>query len=200
VLSNSGKRAAVNAARMAALGLPPSLYDVLVTSGEAAWHALRARAAPPYDRLGARCLFWSHGMPLLQAAARRGLPMVCANPDLVAVGGGRTFAGPGVLAQAYAEQGGTVHYVGKPHRAIYAHCLRLLDGLAAPEIVAVGDSLSHDIAGGAAAGLDTALISGGIHADRIPVGADPRAIVAAIAALAAEHGAAPRWAMPAFRW
>lgn len=46
ILSNSGKRAAPNAARLAALGFPPALYDWLVTSGEAAHAWLAAHAAP----------------------------------------------------------------------------------------------------------------------------------------------------------
>jgi HAD superfamily hydrolase (TIGR01459 family) len=46
ILSNSGKRAAPNAARLGALGFPPALYDWLVTSGEAAHAWLGAHAAP----------------------------------------------------------------------------------------------------------------------------------------------------------
>lgn len=37
VLSNSGKRADVNAARMAAMGLPAERFDCVMTSGEALW-------------------------------------------------------------------------------------------------------------------------------------------------------------------
>lgn len=37
VLSNSGKRAAPNAARIAAMGFPESLFEVVMTSGEALW-------------------------------------------------------------------------------------------------------------------------------------------------------------------
>src|SRR3954471_7675215 len=40
VLSNSGKRAAENATRLARFGLPVDAYDGLVTSGEATWRAL----------------------------------------------------------------------------------------------------------------------------------------------------------------
>jgi len=55
VLSNSGKRAAENLKRIADHGLPADAYDGVVTSGEVAWHGLRRRAEPPFDRLGKRC-------------------------------------------------------------------------------------------------------------------------------------------------
>jgi HAD superfamily hydrolase (TIGR01459 family) len=46
ILSNSGKRAAPNGDRLATLGFPPTLYDHLVTSGEAAHDWLAANAGP----------------------------------------------------------------------------------------------------------------------------------------------------------
>lgn len=42
LLSNSGKRSAPNATRLQRLGFPEELYDLLVTSGEVAWHQLSA--------------------------------------------------------------------------------------------------------------------------------------------------------------
>ena len=38
VLSNSGKRSASNAARISSMGFADSLFDVIMTSGEALWH------------------------------------------------------------------------------------------------------------------------------------------------------------------
>jgi hypothetical protein len=40
-------------------------------------------------------------------------------------------------------------------------------GSVASQVLAVGDSLEHDVAGAAAAGLDCAFIAGGIHADEV---------------------------------
>lgn len=34
---------------------------------------------------------------------------------------------PGLIGRAYAEMGGTVHYVGKPHPAVYQACFQALD-------------------------------------------------------------------------
>ena len=52
LLSNSGKRASVNRRRLAALGIGADLYDALVTSGEATWHALAARSDLAFAGLG----------------------------------------------------------------------------------------------------------------------------------------------------
>jgi len=61
IISNSGKRAAVNADRLARLGFPPESYDDLVTSGEVAWQALAERTDPIYSRFGNRCLLITTG-------------------------------------------------------------------------------------------------------------------------------------------
>lgn len=47
VLSNSGKRASSNQERLAKLGLSPEAYDGILSSGEAAWSGLHARAQNP---------------------------------------------------------------------------------------------------------------------------------------------------------
>lgn len=53
ILSNSGKRAATNRARLARIGFDPAGYDAFVTSGETAWHLIHdGRVRPP----GRRCL------------------------------------------------------------------------------------------------------------------------------------------------
>lgn len=33
---------------------------------------------------------------------------------------------PGLIGKAYAEMGGTVHYVGKPHPLVYEACFKAL--------------------------------------------------------------------------
>src|SRR5262249_42629522 len=54
-LSNSGKRADANERRFAALGLPRETYDGVLSSGEVAWHGLRARDREPFKNLGQAC-------------------------------------------------------------------------------------------------------------------------------------------------
>src|SRR3546814_10721499 len=64
--------------------------------------------------------------PVLEACAERGLPMVCANPDLVVVVGGTRAICAGALAATYERLGGAVAYHGKPYPPVYDRCLRLL--------------------------------------------------------------------------
>jgi HAD superfamily hydrolase (TIGR01459 family) len=103
--------------------------------------------------------------PLLRRALARDLPMVCANPDLVVMRGSTLHLCAGALARWYEEAGGRVRWHGKPFPSVYDTCLALLGIADRSRILAVGDSLRTDIAGAAAAGLDSVLIAGGIHAE-----------------------------------
>jgi HAD superfamily hydrolase (TIGR01459 family) len=105
--------------------------------------------------------------PLLQSALGRGLPMVCANPDLVVMRGNTLHLCAGALAKWYEEAGGRVRWHGKPFRSVYDACLSLLGIEERSRILAVGDSLRTDIAGAARAGIDSLLIAGGIHAEEL---------------------------------
>ena len=103
--------------------------------------------------------------PILREALARGLPMVCANPDLVVQRGSTLHLCAGALAKWYEEAGGRVRWHGKPFRSVYDSCLVLLGIGERSRILAIGDSLRTDIAGAAGAGIDSLLIAGGIHAD-----------------------------------
>ncbi len=103
--------------------------------------------------------------PLLRRAIGRGLPMVCANPDLVVMRGSTLHLCAGALAKWYEEAGGHVRWHGKPFRSVYDSCLQLLGIADRSRVLAVGDSLRTDIAGAAGAGIDCLLIAGGIHAE-----------------------------------
>jgi len=103
--------------------------------------------------------------PLLRRALASGLPMVCANPDLVVMHGNRLALCAGALAQWYEESGGHVRWHGKPFPSVYDSCLDLLGIDDRSRILAVGDSLRTDIAGASGAGIDSVLIIGGVHAD-----------------------------------
>ncbi len=137
----------------------------------------------------------------LERAAARGLPMICANPDVVAVqpGGGFGIA-PGAVARHYQDLGGRVVHVGKPHRPVFELCLEMLAPLAPGEVLVVGNSVAHDIAGGAGMGLATALIMAGIHAPLFDLERGLSANAAALDRLQAEYGARPDWVLPRFRW
>ncbi|MEI5663965.1 TIGR01459 family HAD-type hydrolase [Bosea sp. CCNWLW174] len=134
-------------------------------------------------------------MSLLEAASARRLPMVCANPDLhrASPDGGLQEA-PGLVARAYEQLGGIVRYHGKPEPRIYRTCLAKL-GLDRGRVVAIGDSLEHDIAGAQGAGIDSVFIGGGIHRGEI-VWDGAAMNPASCLALFARAGRSPTYALP----
>lgn len=81
-----------------------------------------------------------------------------------------------------------MRWLGKPYPEIYAFARRLLGP---GRLLAVGDSLEHDIAGAAAAGLETALVRTGVNA---------RCNDEELARLFEQEGCRPNWLLPAFRW
>ena len=118
--------------------------------------------------------------PVLRAATARGLGMVCANPDLIVMHGGKPALCAGALAEHYEAIGGTVRWHGKPHPSVYESCLPLLGIDDKERLVVVGDSLRTDIAGAAAAGIDSLFVTGGVHAGEFAeAGAIERALDAA---------------------
>lgn len=136
---------------------------------------------------------------LIAVAARRGVPMVCSNPDRVAPTGDGLTQAPGSMAERYRAIGGRVVYVGKPHRPIYDTCLDLLDELRPEEICAIGDSFEHDIVGAKSAGLAAAFVMRGIHALAFPTGASRAADIRALDDLTEAHGVVADFAMPGLR-
>jgi len=137
---------------------------------------------------------------LLSAANDRHLPMVCANPDLEVLRGGAREICAGAIAERYARAGGAVHFHGKPHKPIYDASLALLGLDAGAPILAIGDSFGTDIAGANAAGLDSLMITGGIHAHKLGVAPGELPEPGRLAALATQYGARPSAAAAAFRW
>ncbi len=106
--------------------------------------------------------------PLLDGLVRRGLPMICANPDLVVERGNLVIPCAGALAAVYERLGGAVLYAGKPYLPIYAMAFETIDRLAGrpvpkAEILAIGDGVRTDIAGAAAAGLASVFVASGVH-------------------------------------
>lgn len=136
----------------------------------------------------------------LRAGVARGLPMICANPDISRFHGGRLVDATGVLARRYEALGGEVFYHGKPWPAIYASCLAALPACAPGRVVAVGDSIEHDVLGAERAGLPCAFVEGGIHAEELGIAPGGRADAAAWAAFERRAAARPRFRVPAFAW
>jgi HAD superfamily hydrolase (TIGR01459 family) len=106
---------------------------------------------------------------LLERAAARRLPMICANPDIVVRWGGRLIYCAGALAQVYEQLGGEVVYGGKPHPRIYKLALKAIEDARGPvertRTLAIGDGLRTDIAGANGQGIDAVFVAGsaGVH-------------------------------------
>lgn len=130
-------------------------------------------------------------IPALEDCLRAGLPMICANPDLIIVRDGRQILCAGILAEEYARMGGEFRWRGKPSPEVYGPALAML-GVETSRVLAVGDALRTDIAGAQGVGLDSAWVLDGIH-DLVgkPVEAEREA---------AAMGLAPVATLPNFRW
>jgi HAD superfamily hydrolase (TIGR01459 family) len=237
ILSNSGKRAAANIVRLAAMGFGSASYTEFLTSGEVARNKLIERADPFYRRLGERCLLLSNdgdrsivegvdvelvdsveaadfillagidgSKPLatyeamLECGIDRGLLLLCANPDLLRISGQDLAHSSGALAHRYELLGGHIHYVGKPYPEVYTECRNLFARRDATRVLAIGDSLQHDIVGGAEAGFDTMLVMTGIHRPDFAAAEDDAAIRQRLLALTSERGELPDWVLVSLRW
>jgi len=134
----------------------------------------------------------------LAPLAARGLPLVCANPDLVVERGHRLIPCAGAIAALYEELGGRTMIAGKPHRPIYEKSIfeaRAVRGdFDMARVIAVGDGMPTDVRGAEAFGLDVLYISGGIHArEYVEKGVTDEA---RLDAFLTREGARPKWWMP----
>ena len=135
---------------------------------------------------------------MLEPLARRGIPMICANPDLTVERGSRIVYCAGSLAAEYERLGGRVTYAGKPHLPIYEMAFERLgalrgDPVPRQRILAIGDGLRTDIRGAANAGIDSVFIASAIHV----TGELDRG---AIAELFSGSDLSPIAALPALAW
>lgn len=107
------------------------------------------------------------------AIRKKGLPMVCPNPDRFAHEGNppRAVVRQGSIAALYEEMGGFVFYTGKPSRRMYEAAMDKfsLYGLSQPhEILMVGDTPETDSRGARNFGMPAALVTQtGILAERV---------------------------------
>jgi HAD superfamily hydrolase (TIGR01459 family) len=105
-------------------------------------------------------------IPLLSEAIKNNLPFVCANPDFDTVesNSGKLIFCMGTIAALYENMGGQTIILGKPSKEIYFESTKIIQKINKSKILAIGDSLSHDIKGAIDFGIDSLLItSTGIH-------------------------------------
>ncbi len=108
----------------------------------------------------------------LEIMLKRGLFMVCGNPDVVVERGDRLVYCAGSIADLYAAMGGEVLYAGKPYRPIYDMALVKAETSsgktpALKRVLAIGDSMRTDLKGAHAFGVDFLFVTSGIHAEEL---------------------------------
>ncbi len=140
---------------------------------------------------------------LIERMRLRGLPMICANPDIVVERGDQLVYCAGAIADLYAAAGGSVIYAGKPHRPIYEQALGIAEKVAgrSPDhrrILAIGDSVRTDLKGAAAFGIDCLFVTAGIHAEELGARDNPDAN--ALAEIFAAAGLFPKAVMQRLVW
>ncbi|CAL5394766.1 unnamed protein product [Camellia sinensis] len=137
---------------------------------------------------------------ILEQCAAKNIPMVVANPDFVTVEARALRVMPGTLAAKYEKLGGEVKWMGKPDEKIYKSAMAMA-GVDVGDCIAVGDSLHHDIKGANIAGIQSAFITGGIHASELGLGNyGELADSSSVQALAVKYDAHPSFVLPAFMW
>lgn len=136
---------------------------------------------------------------LLVDFQRRGLEMICANPDLVVEYGDRILYCAGSLAKLYEELGGSVVYAGKPYPPIYemalAEAKALGQSVDRSKVLAIGDGVRTDIAGAHRFGIPSVFIPSAVDA-----GAGRALDVGLLDELFAGLPHRPSWALAGLRW
>lgn len=106
---------------------------------------------------------------MLSDAARRQMKLLCVNPDIVVDRGSSRVYCAGALARLFEAMGGTTLMFGKPRRRIYELAERrlrlMLQDIADPRILCIGDGLPTDIAGAEGQSLDSIFVTGGLAAE-----------------------------------
>lgn len=153
--------------------LPPQLYLI---GGERARQFLKGLSIEVVDDIAdAKCILiagWD--MPdreiasyedILKKAIQKRMRALCMNPDSRALLGAQYKGSAGLIARRYQEMGGVVYFIGKPHKPILQHCVNILQKLDIypGQTVVIGDTMAHDVLGGALMNMDTCLIKNGLH-------------------------------------
>ncbi|RDL52747.1 Acid sugar phosphatase [Ensifer sp. M14] len=228
LITNSPRPSPSVKVQIRGLGVPDEAYDRIVTSGDVTRTLIAAaekkiffigaeRDLPLLEGLGTEIVssedaktvvcagFYDdetetpeHYRATLTGLAKRKIPFICANPDLVVERGHRLIPCAGAIAKLYEELGGEARIAGKPYIAIYRAALTeakaVRGGLDLSRIIAIGDGMPTDVKGAQDAGFDLLYISAGIHAQEYMN--ESRTDEAKLAAFLKKEGASPKWWMP----
>ena len=134
--------------------------------------------------------------PLLKEMLKHRLPMLCANPDRVAMRAGEMGISAGAIAKLYQSLGARrIVYYGKPQPGLFELAMQVLPRIEKSRVLMVGDAFETDIAGAANFGIDSLLITGGIHQSELTPLSTEKVIRAAN-----RYAAAPTFYCQSFCW
>ena len=106
--------------------------------------------------------------PILDVAIKKNLTFICVNPDFDTYDNfsKKLSFCMGTISALYENMGGEVFTLGKPNVEIYYETIKKIINIDKSKILAIGDSIHHDIQGAKNFGIDSLLItSTGIHQD-----------------------------------
>ena len=201
-LSNAPETAKVIREKLIEIGIAPSDYDGLVTSGEVSKNVLmgqeeKLRSAFFIGTEPQKSVLYEANIDIseqakdadillcsgiyddmlriedyqdmLDEALHCHLPMYCVNPDRIVYSGHyqKLVICAGEMAHYYAQNGGTVHYSGKPYPAAYDACRKMMQLSDLKDVLAIGDAFETDMLGAQNVGVDALWIAGGIHAGEL---------------------------------
>ena len=141
----------------------------------------------------------------LDYALARGLPMICANPDIVVPLGDTLAICAGAFAEYYEGKGGEVAWHGKPYPGIYRELFAEIEAVCGGPVdpgrtLAIGDGMGTDIAGAAGVGIPSALLVGGVHRRTLKVNWRGKPNAAALTTLIDNAAAKPDHVLRRFAW
>lgn len=137
-------------------------------------------------------------VPVLEHAASLNIPMLCVGNDTSTYNNGEIVLGAAALAEQYAVLGGKILTVGKPDAKLFAYILDGIPQVKKDKVLVIGDSLSSDIKGAQLLGVDSVLISKGIHTHFLGEGYIPD--VAKTRELSANFDVNPDYVISGLRW
>ena len=164
LITNAPRRSDSVVDQMAAIGVPASAWDRIVTSGDVTralisegprrvFHLGPERDLTLYEGLDVEIVeefeassvvctgFFDDEIEtpddygeMLRQFRAKNLPFICANPDIVVERGDRLIWCAGALARDYAQLGGRTLIAGKPHGPIYAAALKVAGQMLGREV------------------------------------------------------------------
>lgn len=133
----------------------------------------------------------------LTGPAGRGVPLICANPDVTVARGDRVIPCAGAIAALYESIGGPVIYAGKPYLPVYDRAFEMISAargkpVAKAATLGIGDGINTDIRGAITAGIRSVLVASPVHL--------PELTEASLAHAVAPLSGRPIAAMAALAW